>query len=172
MANSIDYTHRSKSSQSSCGNHELCYNILTPRQHGCHFADHIFKFILLYFVLNKISLKFVHRSPIDNESALVQIKALCGHATRQYLNQWHVNLVMHVCVIRPATYKLQWTDFVIIVIVIVIVIIIWVLLLWVLCILALFPDGPVYNTDAIWAVNTPVFTDQFTAVWISKRLLR
>ena len=53
-------------------------NTLRPRQHGRHFADDSFKRI--FFNENvgisiKISLKFVHKGPINNIPALVQIMA-------------------------------------------------------------------------------------------------
>ena len=51
---------------------------LRPRQNGRHFADDIFKCILLnenFLILNKISLKYVPWGPIDNMAALVQIMA-------------------------------------------------------------------------------------------------
>ena len=53
-------------------------NTLRPKQHGCHFADNTFKGI--FFNENvgisiKISLEFVHKGPINNIPALVQIMA-------------------------------------------------------------------------------------------------
>ena len=49
-----------------------------PAQNGCHFTDDIFKHMFLnenMWISIKISLKFVPTSPIDNNPALVQIKA-------------------------------------------------------------------------------------------------
>ena len=53
---------------------------LRPRQNGRHFADDIFKRIFLnenFWILNKISLKYVPLGLIDNMTALVQIMACC-----------------------------------------------------------------------------------------------
>ena len=44
-------------------------NTLRPRQNGPHFTDDLFKYIFLnenVWILIKISLKFVHKGPIDN----------------------------------------------------------------------------------------------------------
>ena len=46
---------------------------LRPRQYGCHFADSVFKRIILNE--NCISREFFPRGPIASKSALVQIKA-------------------------------------------------------------------------------------------------
>ena len=49
-----------------------------PGQNGRHFADDVFKYILLnkkFCILIQISLKFVHKGPIDNKWALVQVMA-------------------------------------------------------------------------------------------------
>ena len=51
-------------------------NTLRPRQNDCHYADGIFKCIFLnedLRIVNKISLKFVPKRPINNIPALVQI---------------------------------------------------------------------------------------------------
>ena len=53
-------------------------NTLRPRQDGRHFPDDIFKCIFLnenVWILNKISLKFVLKGPINNIPALVQLMA-------------------------------------------------------------------------------------------------
>ena len=53
-------------------------NTLRPRQNGRHFADDIFKCILLnenVWITIKNSLKFVPKGPINNMPALVQIMA-------------------------------------------------------------------------------------------------
>ena len=49
-----------------------------PGQNGRHFADNIFKCIFLnekFDISIRISLKFVHKGPIDNKPALVQVMA-------------------------------------------------------------------------------------------------
>ena len=53
-------------------------NTLRPRQNGRHFANDIFKRILLneiHCICIRISLKYVQRGPIMNMSALVQMTA-------------------------------------------------------------------------------------------------
>ena len=55
-------------------------NTLRPRQNGHNFRDDIFRYLLLnenIWILIKISLKFVHKGPINNIPALVQIMAWC-----------------------------------------------------------------------------------------------
>ena len=73
------------------------FNTLRPRQNGRHFSDDIFKRTFLNEndrILIQISLKFVPRSPIDNNPALVRIMAW-------HLNQWWLSLMTHKCVIQP-----------------------------------------------------------------------
>ena len=56
------------------------FSILGSRQSGRHFSVGILKFISFnekVRIAMTISLKFVPNYPIDNESALVQIMALC-----------------------------------------------------------------------------------------------
>ena len=46
-------------------------NSSTPGQNGCHFADGIFRSIFVnkkFYILIKVSLKFVSLGPIDNYS--------------------------------------------------------------------------------------------------------
>ena len=65
------------------------FNTLRPRQNGRHFADDTFKRIFLnenITISIKISLKYVPKGPINNDSALVQIVA--WPAPSHYLNQW------------------------------------------------------------------------------------
>ena len=50
------------------------FNSSPPEQNGCHFADDIFRCIFLnetFYILIKISLKFVPKGQIDNNPALV-----------------------------------------------------------------------------------------------------
>ena len=73
----------------SSGHHELTY--LRPRQNGQCFTDNIFKDIFLDEndqILIKISLKCVPNCSVDNETALVWIKAWHQQVMRYYLNQW------------------------------------------------------------------------------------
>ena len=56
--------------------HVLCFNTLRPRRNGRHFADNILKCIFVnktFWILNKISLKYVPQGLINNKAALVQI---------------------------------------------------------------------------------------------------
>ena len=59
--------------------HGIRVNILRPRQNGRHFADDIFKWILVNenaWIVIEIPLKFVPRYTIYNSSALVETMAL------------------------------------------------------------------------------------------------
>ena len=56
------------------------FNSSSPIQNGRHFADSIFRCIFVnekFYILSKISLKFVLKGPIDNKPALVQVMAWC-----------------------------------------------------------------------------------------------
>ena len=53
-------------------------NSSSPGQHGRHFADDIFKCVFVnenIWISKRISLKFVLKGPIDNNTALVEITA-------------------------------------------------------------------------------------------------
>ena len=67
-----------------------------PGQNGCRFADDKFRCI---FVTEKfcISLKFVSKAQIDNESALVQVMAWCQTAPSHYLHQCWPSSPTHIC---------------------------------------------------------------------------
>ena len=78
-------------------------NTLLPRQTGSHFTD-IFEFIFFFencCIFIQISLKFVSKSQIRNQPALVQIMAGCQKVTSHYLNQYWPSLLMHICVTQP-----------------------------------------------------------------------
>ena len=84
-------------------------NTLRQRQNGCHFPDDIFKHISLnenMWISIKISLKFVHKGPIDNNPALVQIMAWHGTGDKPSSEPMMVRLLPHICVSRP-----QWVKF-------------------------------------------------------------
>ena len=54
----------------------LCIKTFPPRQNGRHFADNIFRSIFMnekFWILIKISLKFVSQGPIENNPASVDI---------------------------------------------------------------------------------------------------
>ena len=58
----------------NCGKTVLPVNSSPPGQNGHRLADDILKFIFLNETvqfLTKISLKFVHKGPVDNNPALV-----------------------------------------------------------------------------------------------------
>ena len=66
------------------------FNTLKPEQNGCHFADNIFRCILLndnFHIPIWISLKFVAEGWIDNKSALIQVMFWQRTGTNHYLNQ-------------------------------------------------------------------------------------
>ena len=53
-----------------------CVNSFSSEQNRRYFADDIFKFIFLnekFCILIRISLKFVHKGPVDNNPELVKI---------------------------------------------------------------------------------------------------
>ena len=81
------------------------FNWLKPRQDGRHFADIIFKCILLnenICISNKISLKYVCWGLWQH---WFRLWLGTEQATRHYLNQWWAHLQRHVCVTQ-----LQWVD--------------------------------------------------------------
>ena len=84
------------------------FNKLRPRQDGLHFAYEILKCTFLNeicCILIKISVKCVHKGPIDNNPAFVQIMAWRRKATSHYLNQSWPRLLTHICVSRPQWVK-------------------------------------------------------------------
>ena len=86
-----------------------CVNTLRPRQNGRHFADDIFKCILLnknVWIPIKISMKFVPKGPINNIPALVQIMAWRRPGDKPLSEPMMVSLTMHICVTRPQWVKL------------------------------------------------------------------
>ena len=83
-------------------------NTLRPRQNGRHFADEIFKCILLnenVWITIKNSLKFVPKGPINNIPALVQIMAWRRPGDKPLFEPMLVSLPTHICVTRP-----QWVN--------------------------------------------------------------
>ena len=83
-------------------------NTLRPRQNGRHFADAIFKCILLnenVWILNKILLKFVPKGPINNIPSLVQIMAWRRPGDKPLSEPMMVSSLTHICVTRP-----QWVN--------------------------------------------------------------
>ena len=81
-----------------------CVNALRPTQNGRQFPDNIFKYILLnenVWILIEISLNYVHKSPINNKPALVQIMAWCRPGDKPFSELMMVRLLTHICVTRP-----------------------------------------------------------------------
>ena len=87
----------------------LTFNTLRLGQNGRHLADDIFRCIFLkenMCILIWISPKFVHKGPINNQSATVQVMAWCRQTTSHYLNHcWPISLLPYG-VLRP-----QWVKY-------------------------------------------------------------
>ena len=87
-------------------------NTLRPRQNGRHFADDTFKRIFLnenVGISIKISLKFVHKGPINNIPALVQIMAWRRPGDKPLSESMMVSLLTHICVARPQWVNSLWS---------------------------------------------------------------
>ena len=85
-------------------------NTLRPRQNGRHFADDIFKCILLnenVWITPKYSLKFVPKGPINNIPELVQIMAWRRRGDKPLSEPMLVSSPTHICITRP-----QWVNIV------------------------------------------------------------
>ena len=83
-------------------------NTLRPRQNGRHFADFIFKRIILnenVWISIKISLKFVTKGPINIIQSLVQIMVWRRPGDKPLSEPMMVRLLMHICVTRPQWVK-------------------------------------------------------------------
>ena len=83
-------------------------NTLRPRQDGRHFPDDTFKRIVLnenVGISNKISLKFVHKGPINNIPVLVQIMAWRRPGDKPLSEPMMVSLLTHICDTRPQWVK-------------------------------------------------------------------
>ena len=66
------------------------FNRMKPEQNGRCFAEDIFLHIFMnenVRILNKISVKYGPRDPVDEKSALDQVMACCRQATSHYLIQ-------------------------------------------------------------------------------------
>ena len=75
-------------------------SVLFPHKNGCHFADDDFMYIFMngkFCILIQISLKFVPKGLIDNQSALVQVMAWWHQPTNHYLNQRWPSSLTHIC---------------------------------------------------------------------------
>ena len=87
---------------------KMAINTLSPRQHGRHFPDDIFKCIFLnenVWIPNKISLRFVPKGSINNIPALVQIMAWRRPGDKPLSEPMMVSLLTHICVTWPQWVK-------------------------------------------------------------------
>ena len=83
---------------------QVLINTLRLRQDGRHFADDIFTCILFNencCILIKFSLKYVHKAPIDNNTALVQIMAWRRSGEKPLSEPMMISLPTHICITRP-----------------------------------------------------------------------
>ena len=84
------------------------FNSLRPRPNRRHFTDDILKCIFLnedVWIPSTISLKFVPKSLINNNPALVQIMAWRRSGDKPLSEPMMVRLPTHICVTRP-----QWVN--------------------------------------------------------------
>ena len=82
------------------------FNTLRPRQNGRHFTDDMFKYLNKnVWISIKISLNFVPKDPINNNSPLVQIMAWCRPGNKPLSEPMMVSLLTHICVTRPQWVK-------------------------------------------------------------------
>ena len=86
----------------------VLFNSLRPRQNGRHFADDIFKCILVnenVRISIKTSLKIVPKGPINIIPAMFQIMAWRRPGDKPLSEAMLVSLPTHICVTRP-----QWVN--------------------------------------------------------------
>ena len=86
----------------------IVINTLRPRQNGRHFADYVFKCILLnenVWILLQISLNFVPKGPVNNIPSSIQIMAWRWPGDKPLSESMVVSLLMHICVALP-----QWIN--------------------------------------------------------------
>ena len=84
------------------------HSISRPKQDGRHFADDIFKCILLnenIWIPINISLKIAPKGQINNIPALVYIMAWCWPGDKPLSEPMMVSLLMPICITRP-----QWVN--------------------------------------------------------------
>ena len=91
----------------------ILLNTLRPRKNGRLFADDTFKRIFLnenVGISIKISRKFIHKGPINNIPALVQIMAWRRPGDKPLSEPMAVRLPTHICVTRPQWVNSCFTD--------------------------------------------------------------
>ena len=84
-------------------------NSSPPGQNGCYFADNIFRCIFMnekFWILIKISPKFVPKGPIGNNPVLVWIMAWHRSGDKPLSEAMLIRLPRHLCVTL-----LQWVNF-------------------------------------------------------------
>ena len=87
---------------------QICLNTLRTRRNRRHFADDIFKCILLnetVLISTKISLKFIPKGLINNIPALVQIMAWRRPGDKPLSEPMMIISLTHICVTRPQWVK-------------------------------------------------------------------
>ena len=92
--------------QITSGWNRMLINSLRLRQNGRHFADDMFKCIFLnenVWIPIEISLKFVPKGSINNNSALFQIMAWRRPGNKPLSEPMMVSSLTHICITRP-----QW----------------------------------------------------------------
>ena len=83
---------------------QTCLNTLRPKQNGRHLPDDILKCIFLnenIWISIDISLKFVHRGPINNIPTLFQVMAWRRPGNKPLSEPMMVRLPMHIYITRP-----------------------------------------------------------------------
>ena len=88
----------------------LGINTSRLRQNDHDFADDIFQCIFLNencCIIIKISLKFVHKYPINNIPSLVQIMAWSWPGAKPLTEPMMVSLLTHICAIRPEWVNME-----------------------------------------------------------------
>ena len=80
------------------------FNTLRLRWNGQHFTDDIFKCILFnenVWIFIKMSLKFIHKSPINDFPALFKIMTWHHPGDNSLSEPMMVSLLTHICATRP-----------------------------------------------------------------------
>ena len=88
----------------------LGLNTMRQRQNGRHSADDTFNRIFVnenVRISIKFSLKFVHKGPTNNITALVQIMAWRHLGNKPFSEAMMDSLPMHICIIQPQWVKEQ-----------------------------------------------------------------
>ena len=83
-------------------------NTLRPRQDGHHFPDDILRCIFVnekFYILIKISLKFVPTGPNNNIPSLFQIMAWSRSGDKPLSETMVISWLTHICITRP-----QWVN--------------------------------------------------------------